>query len=188
MFRLRAPHPTQLRALLDRQAHSSLTYSEVGATRDHDLPTGYVHDRHHIDLGSGAFERAAAGLRAWQAHLGAGVDVYPEGAPLATGTDVIVVARAGPLRALAPCRVVYVIDEPDRCGFAYGTLAGHPERGEEAFIVERVAGEAATFSIIVFSRPAELAARVGGPVARRIQRRVTHAYLEALRDYATAAA
>ena len=27
----------------------------------------------------------------------------------------------------APCRVVYVIDEPDVRGFAYGTLPGHPE-------------------------------------------------------------
>ena len=35
-----------------------------------------------------------------------------------------------------PARVVYVIDEPLRKGFAYGTLPGHPETGEEAFIVE----------------------------------------------------
>ncbi|MBU8820992.1 DUF1990 domain-containing protein, partial [Mycolicibacterium goodii] len=26
---------------------------------------------------------------------------------------------------------------PDRCGFAYGTLHGHPVCGEEAFIVHR---------------------------------------------------
>ena len=35
----------------------------------------------------------------------------------------------------APCRVVYVVDEPDRRGFAYGTLTGHPESGEELFTV-----------------------------------------------------
>ena len=34
-----------------------------------------------------------------------------------------------------PCRVVYVVDEPDRRGFAYGTLPGHPESGEELFLV-----------------------------------------------------
>jgi uncharacterized protein (UPF0548 family) len=41
------------------------------------------------------------------------------------------------IRLRAPCRIVYVIDEPDRRGFAYGTLPGHPERGEEAFIISR---------------------------------------------------
>lgn len=69
-------------------------------------------------------------------------------------------------------------------GFAYGTLPGHPERGEEAFVVER-AGIAATFSIVAFSRPAALAARLGGPIARGVQRRVTRAYLDALRECAT---
>ena len=39
----------------------------------------------------------------------------------------------GPVRA--PCRVVYVVDEPDRRGFAYGTLPGHAESGEELFLV-----------------------------------------------------
>ena len=112
--------------------------------------------------------------------------MYPADAPVATGTDVILTVRAALLHALAPCRVAYVIDEPDRFGFAYGTLPGHPERGEEAFIVERDATDAATFSIVVFSRPAALAARVGRPVARRIQRRVTQAYLDALHSFATA--
>jgi uncharacterized protein (UPF0548 family) len=34
-------------------------------------------------------------------------------------------------------RVVAVADEPDRCGFAYGTLPGHAVCGEEAFVVAR---------------------------------------------------
>ena len=47
------------------------------------------------------------------------------------GSEVIV--HLGPVRA--PCRVVYVVDEPDRRGFAYGTLPGHAESGEERFVV-----------------------------------------------------
>jgi uncharacterized protein (UPF0548 family) len=31
--------------------------------------------------------------------------------------------------------VVYVVDEHDRRGFAYGTLRGRPESGEELFAV-----------------------------------------------------
>ena len=45
---------------------------------------------------------------------------------------VVLVRMMGFLQA--PCRVVYVIDEPDIRGFAYGTLPGHPESGEERFV------------------------------------------------------
>jgi uncharacterized protein (UPF0548 family) len=103
---------------------------------------------------------------------------------LAVGTNVIVTARSGFLYASAPCRVVYVTDEPNRFGFAYGTLPGHPECGEEAFIAECDANNAPTFSIVAFSRPAAFAARIGRPVARSIQRRVTHGYLRALQQCA----
>jgi uncharacterized protein (UPF0548 family) len=37
-----------------------------------------------------------------------------------------------------PVRVVAVADLPDRRGFAYDTLPGHPVTGEEAFIAHRV--------------------------------------------------
>jgi uncharacterized protein (UPF0548 family) len=184
VFRLRAPDDATLRAFLDRSAAASLTYEEVGATRDRRPTDGYKRDLYSTSLDRGTFDRAADGLRAWQAHLGAGVDVYPRNAPLAVGTNVIVTARAGPVYASAPCRVVYVIDEPNRFGFAYGTLPGHPERGEEAFIIERAADDVTTFSIVAFSRPAVLATRVGRPVARAIQQRVTHAYLHALQECA----
>jgi len=180
VFRLRAPDDGQLRAHLDRRASAALTYPEVGATRGEDRPRGYAHDRYRIELAPGSFDRAAKGLRAWQAHLGAGVGVFPHNAPLRTNTDVIVTARAGPLHALAPCRIVYVVDEPDRFGFAYGTLPGHPECGEEAFVVERGTVGNPTFEIVAFSRPAEPVARIGRPIARTIQQRATHAYLDAL--------
>ena len=182
MLRLRAPTDEQLQKLLDRQMIAALTYEHVGATRDAALPHGYSHDRYQTAIDS--FERAKDGLAAWRAHLDAGVAVYPLDAPLDTGTNVIVTARAGLIHALAPCRIVYTIDEPDRFGFAYGTLPGHPECGEEAFIVERDHAGRATFSIVAFSRPAELLARLGRPVARSIQVRVTHAYLDALCRFA----
>ena len=183
MFRLRTPDDEQLRTHLGLLTHAQLTYPEAGATQNDELPPGYQHDRYAVELGTGSFERSIAGLRAWQAHIGAGVNVYPRTAPLQPDTDVIVTARAGPLHALAPCRIVYVIDEPDRFGFAYGTLPGHPERGEEAFVIERDADGQTTFTIVAFSRPADILARLGSPIARRIQRNTTHAYLDALRQY-----
>jgi uncharacterized protein (UPF0548 family) len=69
---------------------------------------------------------------------------------------------------VAPCRIVRVIDESDRVGFACGTLPGHPECGEEAFVVERRA-DGTFFSITAFSRPADPLARLAGPIGRAIQ-------------------
>ena len=57
------------------------------------------------------------------------------------------------LTVTAPVRVVYVVDEPHRKGFAYGTLHGHPEGGEESFIVERTDDGSVWMVINAFSRP-----------------------------------
>lgn len=85
----------------------------------------------------------------------------------------------GPVSLRIPCRVAYVVEEPDRVGFAYGTLPGHPECGEEFFAVERRGG-GATMVVRAFSKPATLLARVGGPVTRRVQSVMTDRYLRAL--------
>jgi uncharacterized protein (UPF0548 family) len=96
---------------------------------------------------------------------------------------VAVAAPLGPLTAVAVCRIVVVVDEPERYGFAYGTLPGHPERGEEAFLVERHDDGRVVFRIVAFSRSAELLARLGGPVTRAIQQRASRGYLTALSEF-----
>src|SRR5215469_14773479 len=111
-----------------------LTYPDVGATAG-DLPDGYGRVRRSALLGSGSevFAEAVTGLMSWQVQLGAGIDVCASAPTPAPGTNVMLRVGVGPLRVGAPCRVVYVIDQPGRRGFAYGTLAGHQESGEEAF-------------------------------------------------------
>jgi uncharacterized protein (UPF0548 family) len=93
---------------------------------------------------------------------------------------VLLGLRAGPILIGAPCRVIYVVREPHRCGFAYGTLPGHPERGEEAFIIEQRSDGTVTFTITAFSRPAAPLAKAIGPAGRALQRRITARYLTAL--------
>src|SRR5262249_27244253 len=118
VLRLRRPSEDSLRELLSSAQPASLTSREVGATRAEQMPSGYRHDRYEAELGEGgAFERAAAALLAWQAQVGAGVEVYPSGSQVEEGATVVLLLRAG-LWAPAPCRVVDVIDEPDRAGFA----------------------------------------------------------------------
>jgi uncharacterized protein (UPF0548 family) len=43
---------------------------------------------------------------------------------------VVVTFHLGPVHVKAPCRLVYVTDEVNRFGFAYGTLPGHPEQAK----------------------------------------------------------
>jgi uncharacterized protein (UPF0548 family) len=82
--------------------------------------------------------------------------------------------------ARIPARVVYVIDEPDRKGFAYGTLPGHPERGEEAFVVERRSDDSVWLVIRAFSRPSNAFFWAAYPALRILQAIFTARYERAL--------
>jgi uncharacterized protein (UPF0548 family) len=184
IFLLRPLGEKRLKDLWNEVKGARLSYSEVGRTAEPDLPAGYRHDRHEITLESGRdrFDRAVAALQGWQMHVRSGLSIFPAGQRLAVDQTVLVVIRNRPLAIVAPCRVVYVIEEADRFGFAYGTLPGHPERGEESFMVERTDEGVVRFTITAFSRPQELLVRLAGPIGRRIQKRATAAYLEAMRE------
>lgn len=160
--------------------NAATTYAEVGST-DGELPNGYRHDRYERLLGQGdkVWSEAKTKVMTWAAHANAEVRVVPSLPPVVSSV-VMLTFDVGPAHVLAPCRIVLVADEPARVGFAYGTLAGHPERGEESFMVERREDDTTWFVIIAFSRPADLTTRLAGPVARLIQRRVTNKYLDGL--------
>jgi uncharacterized protein (UPF0548 family) len=102
--------------------------------------------------------------------------------PVAPDATVIAVTSIGPVQMVVPCRIVSVFKEPDTFGFAYGTLPGHPERGEESFVLER-RDDATYFTVRAFSRPVDPLARLSGPIGRAVQRSVTRRYVSALRRY-----
>ena len=104
-----------------------------------------------------------------------------DGTPYITsGTSVVLLLSFGPLKVKAPARVVYVIDEPNRVGFAYGTLDGHPASGEESFVVSRQNDGSVWLTIRQFSRPSGWVWRLGSPVLRLSQRIYRKRYLRAL--------
>jgi len=86
----------------------------------------------------------------------------------------------GPFTVTAPVRVVYVIDEVDRVGFAYGTMKGHPESGEESFVVARHEDDSVWLTVRAFSRPSTWYYRLVWPILRIQQARFTRSYLRAL--------
>jgi uncharacterized protein (UPF0548 family) len=182
MLRLARPSDSDLQRVLETSRHAELSYEEVGATKDTSLPAGYRLDHYERHLGSdeGRFERAVDALRHWQGHVGAGFRIVPDGATVEVDSTVLFVLRATGLWAIAPCRVVYVIDEPARFRFAYGTLPGHPESGEVAMSVSRDDGGTVVARIASFSRTVDPLARAASPLTRFIQRLTTNRYLEAL--------
>ncbi|MEV6495312.1 DUF1990 domain-containing protein, partial [Actinoplanes sp. NPDC051633] len=103
----------------------------------------------------------------------------------AEGVEIVSFILLGPLIQRIPCRVVYVVDEPDRRGFAYGTLPGHPEIGEEAFTVRLTAGGEVRANIRAFSRPGTLLTRAAGPLGRLAQSYYTTRYLKSLSTHTT---
>jgi uncharacterized protein (UPF0548 family) len=76
----------------------------------------------------------------------------------------------GPLRVAAPCEVVWTVYEKNRTGFAYGTLAGHPEHGEESFVIDHGEDGSVWFTVMAFSRPARWYTRLSGPLVPVLQR------------------
>jgi uncharacterized protein (UPF0548 family) len=156
---------------LDELATAALTYPEVGATRDAELPAGYAHGRRSAVVGHGdaAFERAVAAVFDWRMQKGLGLRVRSSGPPTEPGTVVVLTAGLPRLGYDVPCRVVWARTDGDERGFAYGSLPGHPVSGEESFVVHRGPDGAVVFTARVFSRPASPLARLGGPVSRAVQ-------------------
>lgn len=168
-------------AEVDRLRTSDLTYPEVGGTRG-ELPLGYqsLHRRVGVGRGRARFEEVARTVSGWEMHRRSGLSVSASDDVVVDGTVAVLRLGRGRLAVSAPVRVVYVVDEPRRRGFAYGTLPGHPETGEEAFVVELQEDDEVTFTITAFSRPASRLARAAGPVGRMIQSRTTNRYLRSV--------
>jgi uncharacterized protein (UPF0548 family) len=151
-------------------AVSLLTYDEVGATETGSLPRGYHHLRYRVAIGHDVLKPAADAVLTFQMHRAAGVRITASADRAAPGVDVVTGLGVWPLRLSAPCRVVWAVDEPGRAGFGYGTLRGHPERGEEAFEVTQGEDGTTWFSVTAFSLPASLLTWVAGPTVPPFQR------------------
>lgn len=192
-----------------RDIAGAVTYTPTGGTLREPpaAPPGHhcIDERVAIGRGDGRFAQAVSAVLDWQVQRGAGVRVDADGPPR-PGRRVTLRVGVGPVRLSAPVVVVGVVPsgadggqgdpgtqpttdrEPGatgavvarRAGFAYGTGPGHPESGEEAFLVEQDGAGVVWLRIIAFSRPATWYARLGGPAARAVQAIITRRYLRAL--------
>ncbi|MBX3100059.1 MAG: DUF1990 domain-containing protein [Salinibacterium sp.] len=175
-----------------------VTYGAVGASQAPDLlsfpPAGFrpFEGRARIGHGEARWRSARLQVLSWGVKRRSGFrveliasdastrneQVYsPDGFELVHPGDTAML-HFGPL--LEPVRVVYVIDDADRCGFGYGTLEGHPLQGEESFMIEHRADDSVWIVVRSFSRPSTRWWKVLGPGVRIAQLILTRRYLAAL--------
>jgi uncharacterized protein (UPF0548 family) len=173
---LRAADPADL---LD----APFTYDAVGTARSGAVPDGFRGAHRSAVVGSGRvdFERAAAAVLGWRAQRGAGLRVRATGPSSEPGTVVVLTAGLPRFGYDIPCRVVWGQTDGDERGFSYGTLPGHPESGEECFLVRLTPSGEVIYEIRVFFRLASPAARLAGPLSLLLQRAATARYVSTIR-------
>ncbi|MDP1580385.1 MAG: DUF1990 domain-containing protein [Candidatus Didemnitutus sp.] len=169
------PSHERVRKFLIEQRELAYSYAEIGQSKA-GTPCGYDvdHNRFHVGQGAADFQAACLALSQWKMFPKGWTKIMPNTAPLREGIVVAMLARVFGLWWLNACRIVYEIDENGerrRFGFAYGTLPGHVECGEERFSIEQLEDGSVWYDIRAFSRPRHWLVRCAKPIARRLQRR-----------------
>ncbi|SFT78502.1 DUF1990 family protein [Arthrobacter sp. ov118] len=174
-----------------RIARGGLNYPGIGSTEHGQAPQGFpcLVSRTYLGDGPDTYQRVARGILTWELQKRSGLRVRTDFDEVVPGARVVSGFGVGPFRINAPCEVVWVRrpaagDGPQSAGFGYGTLPGHPERGEEAFEVEIDAAGTVSLKITAFSRHANVFYTAGGLLARAAQRHITSRYIEGARQLA----
>lgn len=174
-----------------RIAGGELNYAGIGATETGVLPEGGggLVTQAYVGDGEAAYRRAVQGMLTWQLQKRAGLRVRAESDVVLPGTRVVSGFGVGPLRINAPCEVVWVRrpvpgGEPQSAGFGYGTLPGHPVRGEESFEISLDGQGLVLIKVTAFGVPANWFFAAGGAVTARARRLITSRYLGSAQELA----
>ena len=191
MFALLEPSERETEKYLVAQKDLPFSYREVGASKD-EIPSGYPINHRRVRLGSGAddFARARKAIENWTVYRLKWTRLFPADAPVAVGETVCVVAGHGFCWSLNPCCIVYVLEESgaaiERYGFAFGTLPGHSEEGEERFTVEwHRADDSVWYELLSFARPHHILAKIGFPFVESLKRKFAEDSSRAMLEAAT---
>ena len=174
---MRKPDKGYLERVWEHYRDLPLNDAEAGCSRSAG-PAGFVVDNYRGRLGSGpvVLAKAREALRDWRMLRLDWVEPCWADRPIKEGELVGTLARVYGLWAVNVCRIVFIVDQEEetvkRFGFAYGTLAGHSECGEERFQVEwHQADDSVWYDIRAVSKPGDWLTRLAYPLARRVQRR-----------------
>lgn len=174
-----------------RIAAGDLNYAGIGATEHGPLPADVecLVSQAYLGHGFPAYRRAVQGMLTWQLQRKAGLRVRAESDVVVPGTRVVSGFGVGPFRIDAPCEVVWVRrpvsgDGPQSAGFGYGTLPGHPVRGEEAFEISIDEQGMVTIEITAFGVPSNWFYAAGGALTRRVRASITSRYIRSAQELA----
>jgi len=176
MFFAKEPSDESIKQFLASQSTQPFSYDDVGASAQ-TPPAKFFVDHNRVKLGHGqsVYEAAVKGLRRWRQFDLGWVSVANDDAPIEAGSVVAIKVRSFGTWSLSACRIVYMVNEDGpikKFGFAYGTLPGHLEQGEERFTIEwHTHDDSVCYDILAFSRPRHPLVWFGLPFARLLQKR-----------------
>jgi len=184
MIALSEPDDALLAAFVAAKEDAPFSYAAIGCTLRSPTLSGFWRDESNVLLGrgEGVFQAACQAVLRGDFFPEAITRLFAAVQPVGQGDVLAAVYRLPltPVRFLLPTRVIDTFDDVDdstgqtihRCGFTYGTLAGHIESGEERFEVswDRDTDEV-SFMITAVSRPAWWLVWLGLPIARVEQAR-----------------
>ncbi|MEM7233026.1 MAG: DUF1990 domain-containing protein [Planctomycetota bacterium] len=187
MFRLRRPSLETIRAYLRAQSALPFSYPSVGGTAEGAKPKGFDIDRSSEVVGHGrdAYERVLRAVKHYEMFRLPWIEFEGHDDPVELEQTVATCVRFLGVWSVNPCRVVYV--EPEtatRFAFAFGTLPGHSECGEERFCVELSETGEVRFTIDVFSKPQKIPVWLVYPLVRRVQDKFRREATERMRRIA----
>lgn len=178
------PDKSKLQKWLATRKTDAFSYTEQQATQQASFPTGYNHDRNKCMLGKGqaVFEKAKEAIDQWVMFPAPWTKIYPI-KPAELDKEVAVLFQLFGVWWFNSSRIVYLINEPNRYGFAYGTLTQHVEKGEEVFWVEHDQQGNVWYHIEAFSQPNRWYVHLCKPLARTYQRKFVRESKMAMQEY-----
>lgn len=170
---LSSPSEKSLAAWLKKRKPDGLSYPFPEITKHENNFPGYDRDKNQVYLGTGeeVYQTACKALSEWKMFPSSWTKTYAPFQGFQVGEEVAVLFKMFGLWWWNSCRIIYVLEEENRFGFAYGTLESHVEKGEEIFYVERNKQGEVYYKVEAFSCPNKWFTQIGYPVARAWQRR-----------------
>jgi uncharacterized protein (UPF0548 family) len=175
MFYFLKPRRGTISRFILEQKKQLYSYAGVGASREK-APAGYTIDHNRLQLGHGidVYERAKIAIRRWKMFDMPWIELCWPDIPIEVNSTIAALIRHLGFWSLNAARIVYLLQaqgQVHKYGFAYGTLPGHAEHGEERFTVEfNVEDQSVWYDLYGYSRPGFLAA-LGYSFTRYLQKK-----------------
>lgn len=181
---LSIPTAKKIADYLQAQRSKPHTYQNIGATQEKHQK-GFDNDTSVVYLGKGeiVWTNAKKALIEWKQFPSPWTKIFPVLTPIKKGETVAVLFKIFNIWWINSARIVYTIDNENKFGFAYGTLPGHLEKGEECFWIEKDESGSVYYHIKAFSKPAYWFVWLAYPLARIFQRRFVKESLSGMKKF-----